>query len=140
MRVGEPGLVVALLPVEIVDVAGAEDMGAGAQSDDARAGGEGREQGRRPSEVAQVIGAELGLESIVGLAFRTHHHAGIVEEQVDGESLLDNSFGGLCDAGLRSEFKFFPVELGIGQFGAEGRQGCVDLFSGSACHGHGSPH
>ena len=34
-------------------------------------------------EVAEVVGAELQLEAVGGLAARRHHHAGVVDEQVE---------------------------------------------------------
>ena len=47
------------------------------------AGGERVEQQAGEREVAEVVGAELELEAVGGLAARRHHHPGVVDQQVD---------------------------------------------------------
>ena len=50
---------------------------------DAVAGGERVEQQAGEREVAEVVGAELQLEAVRGHRARRHHHAGVVDEDVD---------------------------------------------------------
>lgn len=75
----------------------------------------GKQQGGQ-GEVSEVVGAELQLEAIFGLAPGRHHHAGVVDQQVDpvGEPVS----GGGCEIPDRGKAR--QVEPDRVDFGSRG--------------------
>src|SRR6202012_5425066 len=71
--------------LQVVEVDLADPVGAAGHGDDA--GGGRRLQLLRQEagegEVAEVVGAELELEAVGGLATRRRHHARVVDQQIE---------------------------------------------------------
>ena len=72
------------------------------------AAGDVLEQQVGEREVAEVVGAELQLEAVGGAAQRRHHHAGVVDQQVD---LAVPAGGELADRGEAGEVE--RADLGL---------------------------
>ena len=78
-------LVVVLLPVQVLPVHGAHFVGHARDDDDPRAESRGgrlleeRREQLREEEVAEVVGAELHIEAVLGLPLGAGHHAGVVD-------------------------------------------------------------
>ena len=75
----------------------------------------------REEEVADVVRAELQLETIDGLLVRRCHHGRIVDEDVDGLGPREDLCGRLADLRLRTE-----VELERAR--RDTRVGALELF------------
>jgi hypothetical protein len=76
---------IAALELEILPVHLARAMRRTAHGDDARSGRveEARQQQTGQREVAEMVGPELHLETVRGMAPWDRHHAGVVAEQVE---------------------------------------------------------
>ena len=81
LAVGGPALVGAPLPVEVLEVDLAHPVRAGGDLHDAVADVLEQQPGER--EVAEVVGADLGLEPVLGAALGDGHHARVVDQDVD---------------------------------------------------------
>ena len=77
----------------------------------------------REQEVADMVRAELRLETIDGLLVRHRHHGRVVDENVNGLRPGEDLCGRLADLGLRTE-----VELE--RAGRDTRVGGLELFGG----------
>ena len=125
--VGGPGFVV-VLPVEVVKVHGGSAVRDGADGDDARRHGriglkDRGEQEAGEGEVAEMVGAELELESVGGeAAFGQGHYAGVVDEQVEAAVRRKEGFRGGADGGKAGEVELGDLDLRRGGviFGNQG--------------------
>ena len=86
LAVGQTWVVVAALEEEVVKDDRRRRVTARGNRHDPRpvGGGEGHVQARGECEVAMVIDSELGLPALGGGAERGVHHAGVVDEHVEG--------------------------------------------------------
>ena len=73
-----------------------------------------RQQASDEREVAEVVGRELQLESVVGqLPRRRVHHSGIVDQDVDGPPLAARALGERCDRLERRQIERADADDGI---------------------------
>ena len=83
LSVGAPG-VVRLLPLRVVPVDVATQVGDTGDGHNSGVVRQQRVQFASQGEVAEVVSAELGLKSLFGgMAFWQGHNAGVVEQEVD---------------------------------------------------------
>ena len=78
-------LAVALVALQVVEVDLADAVHVAAHRDDpgARLGEETGQQPAGEREVTEMVGAELHLEAVGGLALRQRHDPGVVDQDVD---------------------------------------------------------
>jgi hypothetical protein len=61
--------------------------------------------------MAKMIGSELGLESVSGLAEGAGHHAGVSDDEVERLAAFDQRIGADANAVERSEIELHELEL-----------------------------
>ncbi len=117
--VGDEGLVGRLLEAGIFKVHVAVAMAGRGEINDAAAAPQQRGDLVDEDEVTEVIRAELGLESIHGLAERRGHDAGIGDDHVERLALGQQAVGGFADALQAGEIELHELEraaVGCGDF------------------------
>ncbi|KAF0653596.1 TetR family transcriptional regulator [Cyanobium sp. Copco_Reservoir_LC18] len=133
LAVGPPA-VVAALALEIVEGDAAEVLGPGGDGDHPGAGpvAQQGQQGEGEGDVAQVVGAELELETLAGEGPGRRHHAGVVDQQVEAAVALGDGDGGGGHAGQIGQIQGHQVE------GAGGGGGGEQLLAGQLRPGEGT--
>lgn len=69
------------------------------------------QQQEREQKVGQMIGLQLGLVAVVGLVLRAHHHARVVDQQVDLGLGCRQVLGALPDARQAAEVQLADYHL-----------------------------
>jgi hypothetical protein len=130
-KIGELGAavrgprLVVVFPVEVVEVHGGSAVGNGADGDDAwrrgRCGLKDRwEQEAGEGEVAEVVGAELELESIGSDAtLGKGHDAGVVDEEVEAAVGGEEGLSSGTNGGEAGEVELRDFELGCRNLGED---------------------
>ncbi len=121
LRVGL-GRVVALLPLQVVEFDAAHSGRRAAQRRDTGVvgGAKQRQQVAGQREVAEMVAAELQLESVGrGLAFGRLHDAGVVDQDVDRPAFGVELLAERGDAGQRRKVEALDGQLGVGHLGAD---------------------
>ena len=90
----------------VADAADRDDAGPGDRQEPVQ-------QQTGEGEVAQVVGAELQLEAVLGVALRRVHHAGVVDQQVDAVVVGAQLLGGLAGGLQRCQVEFLQRDVGI---------------------------
>ena len=81
-----------------------------------RAAPERGQQEARQQEVSEVVGAELELEAVGGLlALARHHHAGIVQQQIEAVEPIGERGREIADGAQVGEVKQHQLEAGLGR-------------------------
>jgi hypothetical protein len=115
--------VVALLELEVVEVHPGRTVGRGAAEGHDPGLGRGPDQVDQlpgQGEVAEVIGAELHLEPVLGHpAGRDGHDPGVVDEQVDRPPVALAPGGELGDGGEAGQVQLLARDLGAGDGGLD---------------------
>ena len=126
LAIARPRVIGAVLVMGVLEMDRAHVVPAARQVDDAptslgaAAALDQRHQFRRQREVAEVVGAKLPLEAIVGVLEGGGHHAGVVDEDVDLVKPLAGARSGGADAFERAQIERDRVELCI-RHGVEDR-------------------
>ena len=110
-----PNPAVVALPLQIVEAnCAGETMTDAADGHDSRTrrGQHAVEQLVRQREVAQMIGAELQFEAILGGRLRRHHHACVVDQQIDRIVTRAKLVGGGPDGVERGQVELLDRHAG----------------------------
>lgn len=70
-----------------------------------------RQEQQGQQEVPEVVALKLTLVAVLGLFMGAHHHAGIVDQQVDLALVLDQPFGALPDARQARQVELVNYDL-----------------------------
>lgn len=109
--------IVTLLPLEIIELARAVDVGDGAHGDDTRrctlpekSAEEVREKKR-----SKVIDGECCLKSVTGEYQLLHEHTGVMEEHIQSREPFDDLFAAGPHLGQRREIRLKSLDTGSRQ-------------------------
>ena len=121
VAIGFPGGIFALFPGQVVKINIPTSMGGAADVDDAAAGcvPEQIKEQAGQGEVPEVVGAELQLKAVGGLAIRRNHHPGVVDQQIQPGVRLLKLHRELAHRGEVGQIEQHHRNVGSGIFAAD---------------------